>query len=458
VKTRRDLLKRPDERITRQLLHLSVIAQIPAIISTAQRLYLPRQENNRAGAMNTDVVTTTSLAVLPIDIFLMVNNFELGGTERQFTLLAQNLNTSRVRLHLGCLDRQGPLAEQLGSVPQFPMGGSLYGWQSLRTRFNLNRHLRSRHIQVAHSFDFYANLTLIPAARIARVPVIIGSHRQLGDLLTPAKFRALTAAFRWCDAVVCNSQAGADRLAAAGVSRKKLVVIGNALPPESFELTPAALPRRTGSLRVGMVARMNTRRKNHAGFLRIAAQIHQRVPNVEFLLVGDGPLRPEFEQQAIEFGLGDRVVFLGVRDDIPAVLASMDVAILTSDSESLSNAVLEAMAARLPVVAYNVGGNAELVNDQRGFLIGVKNEIGFANAVQRLLCDADLRLIASSGATRNFTRPFSKRSMDQDLPDDRDGPCSFDQAQGCHRRAKPALRWRTSRSGGPARALVAKRC
>ena len=87
---------------------------------------------------------------------------------------------------------------------------------------NLSRHLRSHHVQVAHAFDFYANLTLIPVARFAHVPVIIGSHRQLGDLLSPAKFRAQAPAFRWCDAVTCNSQAAADRLAAAGVTRGSL--------------------------------------------------------------------------------------------------------------------------------------------------------------------------------------------------------------------------------------------
>src|ERR1700694_2981790 len=198
----------------------------------------------------------------------MINTFETGGSGRLFTVLAQSISESEFQIHLGCVSRQGPLAEQFGDVPQFPLGGSLYGWQSLRARFNLIRHLRSRHVQVAHAFDFYANLALIPAARFARVPVVIGSHRQLGDLLTPAKFRAQTTAFRWCDAVACNSQAAADRLVAVGVPREKLAVIGNALPPAVLTPTPAALPRRPGTLRVGMVARMNAHYKNEAGFLR----------------------------------------------------------------------------------------------------------------------------------------------------------------------------------------------
>ena len=150
------------------------------------------------------------------------------------------------------------------------------------------------------------------------MPVIIGSHRQLGDLLTLAKFRAQAAAFRLCDALTCNSQAGADRLAAGGVPREKLVVIGNALIPAAFQPAPAALVRRADTLRVGMVARMNSRCKNHVGFLRIAAKVHQRFPQAEFLLVGDGPNRAELEKQSVALGLEDRVtIFLGHRRDIP---------------------------------------------------------------------------------------------------------------------------------------------
>ena len=327
----------------------------------------------------------------PIALFLMVNTFETGGSERQFTVLAQNLAPPQFQTHLGCISRRGPLAHNFPGAPEFPLGGSLYGWQSLRTRLNLARHLRQHRVQVAHAFDFYTNLTLIPAARLARVPVVIGSHRQLGDLLTPAQFRAQAAAFRWSDAVVCNSQAAADRLIAAGLSPNKIAVIGNALPAEAFTAAPAALPKRPGALRVGMVARMNHRYKNQSGFLRIAARIHQHMPNVEFVLVGDGPLRQELEQEAASLGLGASAIFLGDRQDMPAVLASLDVAVNTSDSESLSNVILEAMAAGLPVVAYELGGNAELLNQERGTLIPAGNEATFANALQKLLSDSALR-------------------------------------------------------------------
>jgi glycosyltransferase involved in cell wall biosynthesis len=191
--------------------------------------------------------------------------------------------------------------------------------------------------------------------------------------------------------VLCNSRAAADRLAEEGISPDKLFVIGNALPAEAFAPAPAALPSGPGSLRVGMVARMNARYKNHSGFLRIARRIHQRMPDVEFLLAGDGPLRGEFESEAQTLGIADRMVFLGDRRDIPAVMAALDVAVLTSDSESLSNVILEAMAAGLPVVAYRVGGNTELVHEERGKLVSGGDEEGFAAAVEGLLSAPSMR-------------------------------------------------------------------
>lgn len=342
-----------------------------------------------------------------ISLFLMINTFETGGSERQFTVLAQNLTLPQFQTHLGCVSRRGPLAHNFPDATQFPLGGSLFGWQSLRTRLNLSRHLRQLHVQVAHAFDFYTNLTLIPAARLARVPVVIGSHRQLGDLMTSAQFRAQAAAFRWCDVVVCNSQAAADRLIVTGLSPNKITVIGNALPAEAFTAPPPALPKRPGVTRVGMVARMNHRYKNHSGFLRIAAQIHQRMPDVEFLLVGDGSLRQELEREALSLGLGAVVIFLGDRQDMPAVLTSLDVAVNTSDSESLSNVILEAMAAGLPVVAYDVGGNSELLSQQPGVLISAGNESSFADVVVKLLADSALRRQVGRNAQQFAQEYFS---------------------------------------------------
>jgi glycosyltransferase involved in cell wall biosynthesis len=343
----------------------------------------------------------------PSRLFLMINSFETGGSERQFVSLAKSLDPRHFSLDLGCIQPIGPLRELFSDVDTFPLGGNLYGWRSWQSRRKLARHLRQKRIQIAHSFDFYTNLTLLPAARWAKIPAVIGSQRQLGDLLSPAQSQAQLFAFRYCDAVVCNSRAAADRLVQAGLPAEKIRVIGNVLLPEAFATTVPALPRQPGLLRVGMIARMNAGYKNHRGFLQAAARLLDWLPDTEFVLVGDGPLRPELETEAESLGITHRVRFLGDRRDVAAVLASLDVAVVPSDSEGLSNVILESFAAGVPVVATRVGGNPELVSEERGILVPAKDDSALANAMHRMLKDPSYRTDAGSNARRFAVGQFS---------------------------------------------------
>ncbi|HTF45345.1 MAG TPA: glycosyltransferase, partial [Terriglobales bacterium] len=140
-------------------------------------------------------------AVDPPGVFLMTDSFNTGGSERQFAALAKALDPALFRLQLGCIQKQGAFLDGLGDVLEFPLHGSAYRLQSMQTRFQLARHLRRNHTAIAHAFDFYTNLTLIPAARLAGVPVVVGSQRQLGDLLSGTRSRVQMAMFRWCDRV-----------------------------------------------------------------------------------------------------------------------------------------------------------------------------------------------------------------------------------------------------------------
>ncbi len=344
-------------------------------------------------------------------LFLMTNTFEMGGSERQFTSLAESLGMSPFRLQLGCVSKRGSLLPSQYDVVEFPVGGNLYGAKSIRSRLQLARYLRRRSISIAHAFDFYSNLMLIPSARMARVPVVIGSQRQLGDLLSPAKSRAQIAVLRWCDRVVCNSRAAASRLVEQGLPEHQIVVIANGLPASAFAPTAPALPRQASPVRVCMIARMNTASKNHRLFLHAAAAVQKKISQVEFVLVGDGPLRPALESEAAELGLSASVQFLGERHDVPAILASVDVSVLPSASESLPNAVLESMAAGVPVVASQVGGNSELVTSDRGILVAPGDEQALSCAIERLLRDSSLRVELGHNAREFAEANFTIASM-----------------------------------------------
>jgi L-malate glycosyltransferase len=324
-------------------------------------------------------------------LFMMVNTLERGGTERQFVTMARALAEVDFEVGLGCLACRGEFVEKLPGIREFPPRGKLFLPYSLYQRLLLASHLRKRGTVIAHAFDFYSNLMLIPAARLAGVPVVIGSHRQLGDLLSPLKFRAQNSVLRMCDRIVCNSRAAAERLQKSGLDKQKVTVIPNALPRASFADASSALPSAPGIVRIGMIARMNERSKNHGIFLRAAARLAAKFQCAEFVLVGDGPLRPELESLARDLELGSRVRFLGDRNDIPEVLASLNITALPSSSESSSNAIVESMAAGVPVVASDVGGNAELIQDgETGFLVQPE-ERALTVALERLVLDSELR-------------------------------------------------------------------
>lgn len=375
---------------------------------------IPTEDKVSRLPMEGDVRATGTANAMPgsatTSVFLMIDSLQTGGSERQFVALSRALDQKQFRVSLGCIQAKGAFLDGM-DVESFRLGGSLYGFQSWKTRVRLSRRLREQQMAIAHAFDFYTNLTLVPAARLAGVPVMIGSQRQLGDLLTPMQARAQAMMFRWCDAVVCNSDAASKRLIAQGLPEGKIAVIRNGLAPEGFAAVAPALPRRPGCVRVGMIARMNSASKNHSLLLRAAARIKASAPQLEFVLVGDGPLRPNLEREAASLGLGDRVRFLGDRHDIPAILASLDVTALPSDSESLSNAVIESMAAGIPVVASRVGGNPELLSEERGTLVPAGDESSLAEAIVRLVENEAMRIQMGQSCRRFALEHFTIEKM-----------------------------------------------
>lgn len=325
-------------------------------------------------------------------LFLMVNNFEVGGTERQFVTVAKELTHIYKTVSPGCIDRNGPLASQVGGAEAFPLGGSFYSPTALLSSYRLCRHLRRSRISIAHAFDFYTNVLMAPSARLARVPVVIGSHRQLGDLLRPAQFRVQMSVFRLCHCVVCNSKAAADMLVRAGLPETKIVVIPNAMPRELATPPAAALSPDPRRIRIGVIARMNSWKKGHTTFIEAAASLARTHRGLEFIFAGDGPLRPQIEALASKAGIATQSRFLGDCRNVPAVLASLDFSVNPSGSESLSNSLVESMAMGVPVIAFPVGGNVELIQDGKTGLLAAGNDAsGLAFAMEQFVQNAALR-------------------------------------------------------------------
>lgn len=357
------------------------------------------------------VEKNTRAEARPIRVFLLIETLNTGGTERQFTIAAKALR-EQFNVVLGCVSRQGALADAVETITEFDVGSSLLSAQAFSALHKLSRFLKEQRIQVAQSFDWYGNMLLIPAARMAGVPVVIGSHRQIGDVFSKKHQIAQAMMFRWADRVVCNCNAAAERLVQLHVPRKKLTVIANFVPEEVLMPAQPAFPRDVGKVRVAMVARMNNPVKNYPMLLRGTAQVAQDVPGLELLLAGDGPLRPELERLASQLGIANCVQFLGNRSDIPEIMSSVDIAVLTSNSEGLSNSILEAMAAGRPVIATATGGNVDLIKHGiNGLLIPVGGESELVDALRTLATDPELRSRMGAEGKKRIVGEFRLESV-----------------------------------------------
>lgn len=198
----------------------------------------------------------------------------------------------------------------------------------------------------------------------------------------------------------------------------KPVVIPNGVPVERYCHHPAGLDHlrhRLGinSDEVVVVCVANlTRAKNHSLLLRAFAQAVKAAPTLRLLLVGDGPRRAELERQCSELAIIGRVKFLGFCRDVPSVLRASDLFALTSDWEGSPLAILEAMAAGLPVVATAVGGVPEVVqHGVTGLLVSQGDEVGITRALVTLAGNQSLRLGMGQAGQRRAQRLFSAHAM-----------------------------------------------
>jgi glycosyltransferase involved in cell wall biosynthesis len=322
-------------------------------------------------------------------IFLLGDSLKIGGTEGQFAEMACGLDRSRWEVDVSCLRAEGPLRARLeaaGIRPWSCGSGSLKSPRAALSVLRLARHLRRRRIDVVHSFDFYSNVLGVPAARLARVPVVIASQRDLGDLRAHRQRLAHRVALRLADHVLVNSRAVADRLEQERtLPADRVVLIPNGVDAARFRPAADRRPVDSGPITVGTLANLRPE-KGVADIVHAAAIVREQCANVRFAIIGDGPLRADLEWLIRAHHLEQWVELRGATTDPAAALRELDVFVLASHSEACSNGLLEAMATGLAVVATNVGGNPCLVDDERtGLLVPPADPVGLAKAIVRLV-------------------------------------------------------------------------
>jgi glycosyltransferase involved in cell wall biosynthesis len=361
-----------------------------------------------------------------IRLLEFITGFQVGGTERQFVLLGKHLDRANFDLSMACLNRCGEFLKPIEEL-EVPLDHyrirSLASWRAIVERARLASSLRLHDIDILHSYGYYPNLFAIPAAWAARVPVIVASIRDTGEWTTPAQKRAQALVCRLADHVLVNARAVLDRLVKEGYDRGRISVIENGVDLSRFSGHPrrgalrAELGLDPGAPLVAVLARMHnsiygTDLKGIRYFLDAAAGLSRRFGAARFLVLGDGPLRAELERYAAGLGLGDRVLFMGFRLDVAEILSEIDVAVSPSLAEAISNSVIEAMAAGLPVVGTRVGGTPEAVEDGvTGLLVPPRDSEALARCIGLLLEDRDLASRLGRAGRRRIEERFSTERM-----------------------------------------------
>jgi glycosyltransferase involved in cell wall biosynthesis len=329
-------------------------------------------------------------AARPLRVMFIQTDMRVGGAEMVTANIIRRIDRERFAPELCCLKSLGELGEQLAS--EIPVHHNLldskYDWRVLPRLTALMRERQIDAVITVGAGDkmFWGRL----AARRARVPVVLSALHSTGwpdgvgwlnRLITPLTDSFIAVAASHGEFLAKNLRIGAERVA----------VISNGVDTRRFApLADTSSIRRELGISptdpvVGIVAALRPE-KNHELFLEMATRVVKQLPTARFLIVGDGPCRPALELRARDLAIDQHVLFLGSRNDVPSLLAAIDVFTLTSHIEANPVSILEAMSTGKPVVATNVGSIHEAVVEGRtGFLAAPGDAYQLSDRVLRLL-------------------------------------------------------------------------
>lgn len=328
-------------------------------------------------------------------VTFLLTSMPVGGAETLVVNLVRGFDRSRFAPEIGCLKEYGPLGEQLAA--EIPVHCRLLSNKyDLRVLPRLWWLLRSRRIDAVVTVGagdkmFWGRL----AARLAGVPVVVSALHSTGWPDSVGRLNRLLTPLT--DAFVGVADSHAEYLVEhEHFPREKVHAIYNGVDTDRF------VPNNDTTIRtelglsltapvVGILAALRPE-KNHELFLAGASRIARTLPEAQFLVIGDGPLRAELESLAAKLDLAERTHFLGSRFDVPELLAACDVLALTSHNEASPVSILEALSCSVPVVAAQVGSVSETVlHGETGLLFTPGDADDFATQALKLLHDCQLR-------------------------------------------------------------------
>ncbi len=353
---------------------------------------------------------------IPKHLIYIIDDLNVGGAQVHLVRLVA-LMRKCFSLEIICL---GPKSDKLMEQLPQDVKVTFFDMSSIRKflvfLFNfmcLVVHLRRSKTQLVHTYLNTANVFGLIASRLAGIQRVVTSRRDMGYFRTGRlaiveSFLSRYMARRvFC---VCQAVAAATEKQEE-ISSSKLLVLLNGIDTEKYQL---ASPKICGEKIVfSMVAAMNREMKGHLDLIRaIDKAIESQAQNFIFKLVGDGPLRESIEAEVIRLNLSKYVDFVGEQANVIPLLQVSDVLVVPSHTEGISNAILEAMAMGLPVIATAVDGNCEVVIDnENGFLVPVQDSKAMAGAISAYHDDRSLIRVHGDNARKHVEAHFSLQSM-----------------------------------------------
>ena len=367
-----------------------------------------------------------------VRILQLIDSFDQGGSERQALELTRLLHESgKYEVFLASLNPDGVLRSEaedlkLGDIPSYPLE-SFYDRNAITQFRRFVHYLRTKKIDVLHTHDFYTNIFGMTAGFVAGVKVRIASRRETSGMRSEAQQQAQRLAYSLAHQIVANSESVKQKLVEEGVSGKRITVIHNGLnlervaPPANVSREEALqvlvrgisdVPRQLPKHFVTIVANMRHEVKDYPMFLRMAQRVSKVVPEVGFLLAGEGELQQSLQQMAADFGIAGNTFFLGRCENIAQLLSVSDVCVLSSKAEGFSNSILEYMAAGRPVVATDVGGAREaIVEGATGYTVPSGNDRLMASTIVSLLCNPEKAKLMGERGRCVVVEKFSEQAL-----------------------------------------------
>ena len=346
-----------------------------------------------------------------IAVMQLVYSLQMGGSEKVAFDISAHLDPEVFDPSMCALDLGGSLVAELDKA-HIPYHVLHRQGLEAGVFHRLYRLITERAVDVVHTHHFTQLFHAALPARLAGARIVHTEHEFFSYTQTPLPRRMIRPLAHLCDALTVVGPEVRDYFVrTVGMPRDRLTIVPNGVDVGLFDYDRDVARRELGlnpdAIVLGTIGRLEPE-KDQRTLLDVFRTMAAAHPQARLMIAGDGSLAADLRSHAERIGVADRTLFLGYRRDVARLLAAIDIFALTSIREGLPISLIEAMAARCPVIASDIGSVRDLVKDgENGVVVAARNAAGFSDAVERLIGAPDLRRTLADAGRRTVEQSFS---------------------------------------------------